>query len=748
MDNDYAGSLGFALICNYDGVITEVLWDDFEISDNLVGLSHFVCIFDPSSMQKGLAMFLYVKEHGVALGWEINVTFQNAPHPFIFTAASLGDRIVLLASAAWQGANQIYEGLSQLVNKQVNNLRVLNKKASACDLEPLQYPSLPEQFSSDIVSDMLQLNSRLVNAERELARKNAELKRMSTVLSKDLYLAHRVLQYSGEAVVIANKAMRVIDVNQAYTAITGFGKQEAIGLQMLLNEPGHGEEGLIEAIWESLRTRGLWQGECVGRRKNGELFPKWLSFSMVLDPDGETSHYLMIFSDITRLKHAEEKWQKLAFYDSLTNLPNRVLFKDRLQQAITNAHRNSESLVLLFIDLDDFKVVNDSLGHDAGDELLCEAARRIGRCVRETDSLCRLGGDEFTVIASGYRDEIEIMNLCDRIIWAFNQPFLIQAHSICIGASIGIARYPSDGENPEVLIKNADTAMYDAKAAGRNTSRFFSRTLGDKIANHLTIKAQIALGLQRKEFVVYLQPEVELASGKVTAMEALIRWRHPKRGLVPPNDFIPIAEDSGLIVELGQFVISEAIRLVRNFRENGWPDMRVAVNISRRQLAAPNLTTFIVAQLEKQGLPGRALIVEITESMVMGNMENAIHVLQALKKHGIEAAIDDFGTGYSSLSFLHRLPVEFLKIDKSFVNDIDVSTERETIVRAISAMAASLGLKTIAEGVERCGQKRILSGLGCHMIQGYWYSKPLPYDLMLDFMKRFSQENSPPVSPK
>lgn len=727
MQSEKPGHLGFAFICGFDGIIKEVVWDDFGLDNALVGLAHFVTIFDPLSVQKGLEMFLYVKEHGVAFGWEINLRVDGEPRPFCFTAASVGDRLIVLGSAAWQGAAQIYEGLSHLINEQVNSLRTLAKAVRKGRSIPSdEAEQLPDRFTGEIISDMLELNNRLVNAERELARKNSELRRMSTVLSKDLYLAHRVLQCSGEAVVVADHNRRVVDVNSAYTAITGYGKTESVGQPLALAEPGYDDEMFISAIWESLETRGLWQGETLGRRKNGELFPKWLSISTVQEENGKASHFVVIFSDISRLKHAEEKWQRLAFYDTLTGLPNRVLFRDRLQQAIAKAHRDGEALALLFIDLDDFKVVNDSLGHDAGDQLLCEAARRIEACTRESDTICRLGGDEFTAIVTGCSQNESIEHVCGKIIATLNEPFTIHERAVHIGASIGVARYPVDGDDLDFLTKNADAAMYAAKAGGRNTHRFFSQSLGEKLSNHLNLKAQIAQGLQVGEFELFLQPEVQLSTGRVLCLEALVRWHHPERGLVMPDDFIGVAEDSGLILELGEFVIVEALRLIRSLRDQGWPELRVAVNISRRQLVQPQLVHFILGQLKARSLPGHALVVEVTESMVIGHMDNAVHVLNSLKAHGVEAAIDDFGTGYSSLSLLRRLPVEYIKIDKSFVTDADIAPESETIIRAISAMAKSLGLKLIAEGIERPEQEKILRKIGCEMGQGYLYSKALP----------------------
>jgi diguanylate cyclase (GGDEF)-like protein/PAS domain S-box-containing protein len=735
MRKDTSNVLGLALVCDFNGKVLEIIWDDFDITDKLLECAHFTCIFDTESIKKGLAFFLEVKERGAVFDWEINVATNALPLAFYFSAVSLGDRLVVFGTVAGQcDDNLIYDGLSLVINKQVNNIRTLSKKSSIQIIDRKDHTSLNDQVKIEMITDMLVLNNRLVNAERQVARKNAELKRMSSLLSKDLHLAQRILHFSGEAVMIANKDLRVIDVNSAYTAMTGFSKPESTGKVLQLNEPEYDSPETTGAIWQSLSNQGLWQGECIGRRKNGELFPKWLSISVIPSTSGETEHYVVNFSDISRLKYAEEQLQQLAFYDLLTNLPNRALFKDRLQQAITQASRESATLVLLFIDLDDFKIVNDSLGHDAGDWLLSEAARRLESCTREADSIYRLGGDEFTIIMRGCHNDLDVMQVCDKIINILNTPFLIQDNSVHIGASIGIARYPTDGVDPETLTKNADIAMYAAKTAGRNTSCFFSKSLGEKVSNYLSLKSQIAEGLLRGEFLVYMQPEIDLPTGKVISMEALVRWQHPTRGLVSPDEFIPAAEHSGLIIELGEQVLCEALRMVRLLRDLGWDDIRVAVNVSARQMHLPHFTEMIVNRLHEHNLPGNALMVEITESMVLGNLENAVQVLQSLKNHGIEAAIDDFGTGYSSLNHLRRLPVEFLKIDKSFVADVDVSHESETIIRAILAMAKTLGIKTIAEGIERPTQRAIMKKLGCEIGQGYLYSKPLPYNEFLDFI--------------
>jgi len=732
VSNEYVLGLGLAVVCNFDGKVKEVIWDDLGVKDKLLESPHFVCVFDSASVKKGLAFFLQVKEHGAAFDWEIDVDSNAIPTSVCFSAASMGDCLMILGTFACQDNNKIYNGLSQIISDQVNSMRHLTK-AKHTEVKNDQ-ETLSEQVKVEMITDMLTLNNRLVNAERELARKHAELRRMSSVLSKDLHLAQRILHFSGEAVMVTNRERRVVDVNSAYTAITGFSKSESINKELVLIEPGYETAELNKDIWNALSTQALWQGECIGRRKNGELFPKWLSISVIPDDIGEVGHYVVNFSDISRLKYVEKKKKKLAFYDGLTNLPNRTLFKDRLQNAINQSNRDGESLVLLFIDLDDFKVVNDSLGHDAGDTLLCETARRLEACTRAADTIYRLGGDEFTVIVHGCHNDHDAIQVCDKIIHVLSAPFLIQDNSVHIGASIGIARYPIDGDNPFTLTKNADAAMYAAKANGRNTSYFFSKSLGEKVSNYLNLRTQVAQGLQRDEFLIHLQPEVELATGKLLSVEALVRWQHPTRGLVLPDEFISVAEDSGLIVELGEFVLCEALRIVRRLRDLGWVDLRIAVNVSGRQIKLPHFAEMVINRLHEYQLPGHALIIEITESMVLGNLDHVIQVLQTLKENDIDAAIDDFGKGYSSLNHLRRLPIEFIKIDQSFVHDADTARESETIIRAILAMAKSLGLKTIAEGVERQSQQLILSNLGCEIGQGFLYSDPLPYSKLVDFI--------------
>ena len=740
MNKESFFGLGLAFVCNFDGKVVEVAWDDFGIEKKLLEPAHFVCVFDAASVKKGLNFFLEVKEHGAAFDWEIDVSVDERPRAFNFSAVSLGDRIVVLASISGEGDNKIYDGLSQVINKQVTSLRKLSKQQSSQIDAKADKNAIPDQVKVEMITDMMTLNNRLVNAERELARKHAELKRMSASVSRDLHLAQRVLHFSGEAVMIGDRNRKVIDVNSAFTAMTGFSKAEVVNKALVLSEPACDMTKTNEGILQAVADRGLWQGECMGMRKNGTLFPKWLSVSVIPDDTGEVGHYVVNFSDISRLKFAEEQWQRLAYFDSLTNLPNRALFKDRLQQAVVKAARMGESLLLLFIDLDEFKVVNDSLGHDVGDLLLGEAARRLEACIRKADSIYRLGGDEFTVIVNGCHDDLNALHLCEKIIETLKLPFLIQGNWIHIGASIGIARHPLDGESADELTKSADTAMYAAKASGRNRSCFFSKSLGEKVATQLNLRAQIEQGLRRGEFLVHLQPEMNLLTGEVIAMEALARWQHPSRGLLGPEDFISVAEEFGLILELGEFVLCEALRMVRGLRDLGWIKLRVSVNVSSRQLASPDFLNTVLNRLREQALPGAALIVEITESMVLGNLEHAIQVLKTLKEQGIHAAIDDFGTGYSSLSHLHRLPVEYLKIDQSFVADIDVDQDSQTIVRTILAMAKSLGIMTVAEGVERPAHLAILSELGCNIGQGFLYSRPMPYEKFQGFIEQNQQE--------
>ena len=442
-----------------------------------------------------------------------------------------------------------------------------------------------------------------------------------------------------------------------------------------------------------------------------------------------------ICRDISQRKAAEEQLYHLAHHDALTGLPNRTLLIDRLTQAKAMANRNGQMVGILFLDLDRFKLINDTLGHNVGDQLLQAVARRLKGCIREIDTLARLGGDEFIITLVNLQDNLDLKNLASKVLKSLGKPFQIGEHELFVTTSVGISLYPGDGQQAEGLIKKADIAMYHAKAVGRNNYQFYHPRMDEDAERRLVLANGIRKALEREEFSVHYQPKIDILSGSVTAMEALVRWQHPELGLLPPNEFIPLAEETGLILPLGEWVLRRACAENAAWRRQGLPPMRVAVNISGYQLQHPNLLESIQEILKDAGLPAEALELEITETVVMQNPEFAVGVLNAFRNLGIHVSIDDFGTGYSSLAHLKKFSVNTLKIDKSFVRDVEINSADAAIASAIIAMGTSLNLQVIAEGVETEGQYAFLRDKLCHEVQGYLFSKPLPLEAATAFLQ-------------
>jgi len=476
-----------------------------------------------------------------------------------------------------------------------------------------------------------------------------------------------------------------------------------------------------------LITSGIWEGEIWNRRKSGESYPQWLSINAIKSSDGKAIHYLGLFHDITDIKRSEDQLRYQAYYDALTGLPNRQLFNDRLKVGITHASRNNLPLGVLFIDLDDFKNVNDSQGHYVGDLMLKQVAKRLTLCCREEDTVARLGGDEFLLLAQYIReDEPAAASLAERIIESFKKPFKMGNKQIFVNASIGITIYPNDGNDVETLVKNADVAMYRAKDHGKNQFRLFTDVMNREVMRRIALGNDLRGGLEREEFMVYYQPKVNIQTGIVSGMEALVRWNRLKKEMVPPGEFISLAEDNGVIFPLGEWVLSTACRQAEEFGVGCHRDLCIAVNLSVRQFRQENLVAMIRETLNKTGLAPNLLTIEITENIVISDIEATIKTLKLLKEVGIHVSIDDFGTGYSSLSYLKKMPLSELKIDKSFVDDTPDSAEASAIVKMVLSLARSLKLKTVAEGVETKKQLEFLRNEGCDEMQGYLFSKPLP----------------------
>jgi diguanylate cyclase (GGDEF)-like protein len=481
-------------------------------------------------------------------------------------------------------------------------------------------------------------------------------------------------------------------------------------------------------MWVELKRTGQWRGELWNRHKNGQIYPELMTISAVVDSGGELTHYVGVFRDITHLKRSEEKLAYLAHHDALTGLPNRTLFQARLEQCLQRAARYQRQVGLVFLDLDRFKTVNDTLGHPVGDALLKQVATVLAKQVREADTIARLGGDEFVIILDDIPALRFAANFVERLLTVFAQPFLVEGHELFVTASIGVSVYPQDGEEIDALVRHADVAMYQTKNSGRNGFSFFSATMTEGATERLRLEHDLHGALQRHEFVLHYQPQFSLETRQLMGVEALCRWNHPTLGLVPPNQFIPIAEDVGLIDRLGAWVLEESCRQMIAWDHAGFRVPRLAVNLSVRELERTNLVDEITDILQRTGITPDRLELEVTESMIMRNPEVGIQTLAALRELGVTLAVDDFGTGYSSLAYLKRLPLNRLKIDRSFVEKLTQDPNDDAIVRAILALGRSLGLETLAEGIETLAQVDFLVAEGCVEGQGYLFSRPLPPD--------------------
>lgn len=542
-----------------------------------------------------------------------------------------------------------------------------------------------------------------------------------------LHIAASVHLAIGEAVAVMDADNRIIAINPAFTRLTGYTSREAVGQNPRLLNSGRHDAAFFRRMWQVLETTGRWQGEIWNRRKNGEIYPEWLSINTIYSGDSRVLRRVAMFSEITDQKRAEETIWRQANYDPLTGLPNRRLFLDRLEQEITKARRSGLSIALLFIDLDHFKAVNDTRGHQAGDCLLVEASHRISGSVRATDTVARLGGDEFTVIMAELADTDRVAEVAQAIVAALSAPYCIAGDMAHISASVGITVYPNDGGDTDSLLKNADQAMYAAKESGRNGYAYFTAALQESAQSRLQLCNDLHDAFDTGQFALHFQPIIDMASGRMVKAEALLRWCHPTRGMVSPADFIPLAEDSGLIGPIGDWVFVETIRIAQGWHAAGM-DVQVSVNISSRQFAAGSIETNWLDRLREIGLPPACLAIEITESLLLDERSKAEAKLRIFRDAGIQVSLDDFGTGYSAMSYLKRFPLDFLKIDQSFVRDMVSDPSDQAIIEAIIVMAHKLGLCVIAEGVETAEQRDLLSMAGCDLAQGYLFSRPLPPD--------------------
>ncbi|MDD5057552.1 MAG: EAL domain-containing protein [Sideroxydans sp.] len=547
-----------------------------------------------------------------------------------------------------------------------------------------------------------------------------------------LRLAARVFESSGEAILITDDKASIVAVNHAFIEMTGYRREEVMGKNPKILASGRHDTAFYRAMWDDLNHFGYWQGDIWDKHKGGRIYPKWMSITAVRDELGNLVNYVSIARDITEKKDAEKNIHLLAYYDVLTGLPNRTLLRDRLGQLLAAAHRDKQQFAILFLDLDRFKYINDSMGHSVGDRLLQSVAQRIQENVRECDTVARLGGDEFIVLLRDAGESAAAI-VAKKLLTALSNPFDLDGQVISTHASIGISIYPDHAQDTDTLIKSADMAMYHAKEEGRGNFQFFTPDMNFRVDLLFSMEKDLRLALERGEFFLQYQAQADLTTGALCGVEALIRWNHPVKGLIPPDDFIQVAEETGQIVAIGEWVLRTACAQQVAWRKQGLGDFPIAVNLSMRQLRQPTLGDLVRSVLKECALEPQYLELEITEGIMMGDNKSALQFLAEMHELGVRLSIDDFGTGFSSLNYLKKLPVDKLKIDQTFVSDIETDESNAAIIRSIISLGHRLNLRVIAEGVETQEQLDFLRIRGCDEIQGYFYSRPLSAEAFLEF---------------
>lgn len=554
---------------------------------------------------------------------------------------------------------------------------------------------------------------------------------------QQLLIYRNAMEQALEGVVITDAEANILAVNQAFTEITRYGADEVRHRNVRLLQSGRHDQAFYREMWHTLEQSGRWLGEVWNCRKNGEIYPQILGISAVRDGQGTVTHYVGLFHDVTELKLKEERIVHQAYHDSLTGLPNRRLAMDRIEVSIAHVRRGGTKLAVLILDLDNFKNINDTLGHASGDALLQLVTNRLSAQVREEDTIARLGGDEFLLLVAAITAEEVVTDLVQRLLQALAQPFQVEGHEIFVTASIGVAFFPNDGANAATLIKYADIAMYQAKARGKNSFCLFTSDLGERISFLHQLEGNLRQAVANREFAVYFQPKVASAPATLVGAEALVRWQHSDGTLVSPVDFIPLAEETGLIVPLGEQVLEQTCQVLSRLNNQGQRQLRLSVNLSPLQFLQRDLVQRILAILERYQIDPQQIELEITETAMMSNLAKSVATIDALVATGLSIAIDDFGTGYSSLSYLKRFPIRTLKIDRSFIRDIMSDQSDAQLVETIILMAHNLGITVVAEGVETEAQLRWLQSRGCEQIQGYYFSHPLSAEAFVEYVATF-----------
>ena len=586
-----------------------------------------------------------------------------------------------------------------------------------------------ERSASAQASDFSLFQTTII-LEEQVRGRTAELEaslRENERINRALRLAATVFESSGEGVVITLADATIVDVNDAFVRMHGVARDEVLGQNPRIFKSGRHPPEFYRRMWAALLTEGKWRGEVWDRRSDGSVFPKLLSISAVKDEQGKTTHYVGSSSDITDMKAAEDKLVHLATHDPLTGLANRAMLDDELARVIARARRNGTQVAVSFMDLDHFKDVNDTLGHVQGDELLIQVARRLTSVVRESDTVARQGGDEFIIVAPDLGDTGDLEGLSNRVLQTMREPYQLGDDEAHTSASLGIAVFPSDGDDVPALVKHADVALYRAKELGRDRLQFFSGELQEEFRQRVEVGAGLRKAIETGQIFVVYQPQVDLLTGRIEAVEALVRWGKPDGTVVMPDEFIPIAEESGLIIPLGELVLRQACKDLAGLRAEGF-DLNVAVNFSARQFREVDISGLLWDVLTESRLAPEALEVEVTETTLVSGAEDAAAQIAAIRERGIRLSLDDFGTGYSSLEYVRAFSPERLKIDRSFTQGVPDDPGACAIVLAAMALAKNLGTEVVAEGVETSEQLRFLRANGCLHIQGFLFSKPVPLD--------------------
>ncbi len=578
--------------------------------------------------------------------------------------------------------------------------------------------------------------ARLIPAiEREL--REAGVRRARQRAEADLHLSAKVFESSVEGVIIADWEARILRVNKAFTEITGYSEADVIGQKPSILQSGRHDKEFYRGMWQSINDNGYWQGEIWNRRKNGEIFPEWLTISAVTDANGQRTHLIGGFTDMSQQKQAEDRIQHLMYYDALTDLPNRALFRERCKQAMSRARRGGKRVAYLHFDIDRFVKINDTLGHQVGDQLLQQVGQRLVGCVRQEDLVARFVGDEFGIGMMDVGRNGAVVDLVLTVVDAFAEPFYAEKREIFLAPSMGVSIFPDDATDFDELARFADTALHVAKRDGGANYHLYKKSMNADADERLTLESALRRALEREEFQLHYQPQLSLATGEVIGVEALLRWQRKDEGMMLPGKFIPLLEETSLIIPVGEWVLRQACRDHRAWIEMGKKAMPIAVNLSARQFRDKGLVEMIRRVISDADVAAEMIELEITESCVMEDPEDALLTLKAFHEMGIRIAIDDFGTGYSSLSYLKRFPLDVLKIDQSFVADIPEDEDDAAIIDTIIAMGHRLKFSVIAEGVETAEQAEFLREHGCDNVQGYFYDRPMPSD---DLISRLTQE--------